>query len=397
MTTDPSFSTIALSAPRSGIRAIVEASANFSDVAHLEVGEPGFQTPEHIVEAAAQALRDGWTKYSPAVGVPGLRERIVEKLKRVNRIHAGADQVLVTVGAAEGLYVSFTTICNPGDEVLIPDPGWSNFATMVHLAHSKPVGYSLSGENDFLPSIEELESLVTARTKAILINSPSNPIGRVIPEAHLRELLEFANRHDLWVISDECYDEITFGVPSVSPAALGITDKIISVFSFSKTYAMTGWRIGYIVVPKSTAPTFARMHEPLISSVSSVAQAAAIAALDGPQDCIREMRDEYARRRDLCLSILAEHGRSAACVPDSAFYLWLDTGIPDVHSGDIALELLREVSVAVAPGTAFGANGDQFLRISFAADTAVIKTGLGRVLDYLSSSPSSLPHIARHR
>lgn len=388
LTLESNLSRIAMSAPRSGIRAIVEASAAFPDALHLEVGEPGFPTPAHIVGSAQRALADGWTKYSPSVGVPALRERIAEKVGHVNGIEADPDQIIVTVGAAEGLYVTFTTLCDPGDEVLIPDPGWSNFATMVHLAGAASVGYPLSEVNDFIPSVADLEKLVTARTKAILINSPSNPLGRVIPEAELRQLLEFADNHDLWVISDECYDQISFNAPSVSPASLNVTEKIISVFSFSKTYAMTGWRVGYLVVPKGMTSAFGRMHEPLVSSVSSVGQAAAIAALDGPQSCVENMRKEYQRRRDLCLRMLAEHNKVPICVPDGAFYLWLDTELPSLRSGELALDLLRDTSVAVAPGTAFGRNGDQFLRVSFSAEEEVIRAGLTRILEYLASRKS---------
>ena len=372
-------SPLALATPRSGIREVLELALAMEDVVHLELGEPSFATPDHIVDAASRALREGWTKYTSNEGVPALREALAAKLDRVNHITADPDQILVTSGAVEGLYSTLLALCDEGDEILVPDPGWSNYMSMAHLIRAKSVGYHLSPENGFLPDIAELEALITPRTRVLLINSPSNPIGSIIGEQHMRELIDFAERRGLWLISDECYDQLTFEPGFVSAAALSDYDRIITAHSFSKTYAMTGWRIGYMTLPEGLPKIVARVHEPIVSCVSSVGQAAAIAALTGPQDCISEMLDTYRERRDRSLEILAEHEVPVAVVPQGAFYLWLDLRERVESSKRFALDLLAEERVAIAPGTAFGGFAEGFARISFGGDSEALATGLERL------------------
>lgn len=383
--TTSGVSPLALTTPRSGIREVLELALSMGDdVIHLELGEPSFNTPEHVIDAASQALHDGWTRYTSNEGVPALREALAAKLRRVNGINADPDQILVTSGAVEGLYSTLFALCDEGDEILIPDPGWSNYMSMAHLIRAKAVGYQLGPDNGFLPDVAELEQLLTPRTRVLLINSPSNPIGTIIGRERMVELIEFAKRHEIWLLSDECYDQLTFEDGFVSAAAISDYERIVTAHSFSKTYAMTGWRIGYMTLPKGMPKIVARIHEPIVSCVSAVGQAAAIAAVNGPQDCVTEMRNGYLERRDKALAVLNAHNVPVATVPAGAFYLWLDlrSYVDDVKQ--FSLDLLSEEKVAIAPGTAFGRYGEGFVRISFGGDADKLETGLDRLGKFLN-------------
>ncbi len=279
------------------------------ETVHLEVGEPDFPTPEHVVEAAHEAARAGHTRYAPNAGLPELREALAEKVRRRNGYEARPEQVLVTQGGIQALYLVFSALLEPGDEVLLPDPAWPNFRMIAHLLGARVLSYPLVAEGDFLPRLEDLERLVTPRTRAILINSPSNPLGAVLPRDLAQTLLAFARRHGLWSISDEVYDEITFDDSFVSVGAVADPgDRLVSIYSFSKVYAMTGWRVGYLVAPPDLASLLTGMQEPIISCVNTPAQMAALSALTGPQSVVREMREAYLGRRDELLEVLDSGG-----------------------------------------------------------------------------------------
>jgi aspartate aminotransferase len=285
--------------PRSGIREIMDLAWRLpGPVIGLHVGEPSFATPEHVLDGARRALDRGDTRYVANAGIPTLREAIADKLAARNGLGAQPEQVVVSAGGMQALYTALSATVTAGAEVLVPDPGWPNFAMAVQLLQARPVGYPLRAENRFLPDVEELAQLVTERTRALILNFPSNPLGAVLPADLAQALCRFADRHDLWLISDECYDEITFGAEQVSPARWDEQDRVLSCFSFSKTYAMTGMRVGYLVAPKTVAATAAKMQEPLISCVNAPAQHAALAALEGPQDFVAMMRRAYHERRD---------------------------------------------------------------------------------------------------
>jgi aspartate aminotransferase len=365
---------------RSGIRRIMDLAWSLGQpVIGLHVGEPSFPTPDHVRKAAADALDRGETRYVPNAGITPLRNAISDKLARHNRIGASPDQVIVTAGGVQALHVALSATVQSGDEVLIPDPGWPNFAMAVQLLQATPVRYRLRPENSFLPDVAELDQLVTARTRAIMVNSPSNPLGAVLDADLAARLCRLADAHDLWLISDECYDAITFDLPHVSPASYDRQHRVISCFSFSKTYAMTGLRVGYLVAPEEVAATAAKMQEPLISCVNAPAQYAALAALDGPQDVVDVMRRTYQRRRDAAAQVLRDSG-TGFLLPDGAFYLWID--VRDQCHGDVeewALGLLRERHVAVAPGTAFGPAGQGWVRVSLATRSDDLLEGLRRL------------------
>ncbi|HEX8858538.1 MAG TPA: aminotransferase class I/II-fold pyridoxal phosphate-dependent enzyme [Actinomycetes bacterium] len=379
----PHLATNAERMPRSGIRRIMDLAWSLGQpVIGLHVGEPSFPTPDHVRKAAADALDRGETRYVPNAGITPLRNAISDKLARRNRIAASPDQVIVTAGGVQALHVALSATVQSGDEVLIPDPGWPNFAMAVQLLQATPVRYPLRPENSFLPDVAELDRLVTARTRAIMVNSPSNPLGAVLGAELAARLCRLADAHDLWLVSDECYDAITFDVPHVSPAAYDRQQRVISCFSFSKTYAMTGLRVGYLVAPEGVAATAAKMQEPLISCVNAPAQYAALAALEGSQDVVDVMRRTYQRRRDAAAQVLRDSG-TGFLMPDGAFYLWID--VRDRCHGDVeewALGLLRERQVAVAPGTAFGPAGQGWARVSLATRSDDLLEGLRRLAEW---------------
>lgn len=369
--------------PRSGIRAVMARALVRDGCIRLELGEPDFPTPENVVEAAVRAIRDGHTKYTATAGLPILREALSAKIFERNGFHVPADRVLVSTGAVQGIYAALVGLVNPGDGVLIPEPGWPNYRMMTHLLRARTQAYQLDPTDGYLPTVEELESSVDGGTRAIVINSPSNPTGTVIPAERMLEILDFAARHELWVVSDECYDALTFQEPHVSAAALDDRDAVITVFSFSKTYAMTGWRIGYVAAPAAVAPMLANMHEAMASCVAMPTQLAALEAVTGPQDAVDAMRSAYRDRRDAVLGRLSAHGIPAHH-PQGAFYVWLDVSAANTDSSQLAFRLVEEGGVAVAPGTAFGAAATDRVRLSIAASEPDLLEGVDRLSRLLS-------------
>ncbi len=370
--------------PSSGIREVMYAALRRPDAIRLEVGEPDFPTPAHIVEASHVAAMEGHTGYVGSAGIPQLREALALKVRERNHHAVSAEQVIVCQGGVEGIYSSLLALTTPGDEVLIPEPAWPNFLMMARLLNLRAVTYPLTADDGFVPTIEVLEALVTERTRLIVVNSPSNPLGSIIDRKRMTAVLEFAERHGLWTLSDECYDEITFDGSFVSPASIS-PDRVVSVYSFSKTYAMTGWRIGYAVAPPAVASLLAKCQEPLLSCVSTPTQFAALAAITGPQEVVAAMRDAYRSRRDRALAVL-QGTPLRALTPAGAFYLWVDISSSGMRSRDLALRLLEERSVAVAPGTAFGGGGEGFVRVSLAASEENLAEGLRRLVDFAGAT-----------
>jgi aspartate aminotransferase len=376
-------SSIASTMPVSRIREIMELAWEDPEVIHLEVGEPDFPTPEHVVEAAYEAARTGHTRYAPNAGLPELREALADKVTRRNRYEANPDQVLVTQGGIQALYLVLLALLEPGDEVMLPDPAWPNFRMIAHLLGARVLPYPLVSEGDFLPRLEDLERLVTPRTRAILVNTPSNPLGTVVPRELVDTLLEFARRRELWYISDEVYDEIVFDDAFVSAGAVAdASDRLVSVYSFSKVYAMTGWRVGYLVAPPDLAKLLTGMQEPIVSCVNTPAQLAALAAVTGPQDIVREMRESYQERRDELLEIL-ERGNLPSSQPSGAFYVWTDVSAANVPSMDFARSLIEREHVAVAPGSAFGDLGEGYVRLSLASSREDLLDGASRLVRFV--------------
>jgi len=380
--------------PRSGIRGIMELALELEDVVRLEIGDPDFPTPAHIVEAAAAAARTGFTHYSPGVGLASLRELIAEKVRDRNAFGCTPDEVIVTTGACGGLFSTFLALLDPGDEVLLPDPGWTTMTPMALAAGVTPVPYALDRATAFALDPAAIETRIGPRTRAVVVNSPGNPTGAVATREVLASVLELAARHGLWLVSDECYEDIVFDGEHVSPAALGDRERVVSVFSFSKTYAMTGWRVGYVVAAPDVVRALVKAQEPVVSGASTISQKAAEAALLGPRDAIEEMRAAYRRRRDLAISLLDEY-RVGYARPGGAFYVMVDIGRTEEPSEAFALRALRERRVAVSPGAAFGRAGEGMVRVSLAAADEAIAAGLDRLAAALGS-PADVGHaVAR--
>jgi aspartate/methionine/tyrosine aminotransferase len=369
---------------RSGIREIMDLSQGMPDVIHLEVGEPGFATPDHIIEAANEAIVRGFTKYTPNAGLLSLREQIALKLQRVNHLDVSVENVVVTTGAVGGLATALMAIVEPGDEVLIPDPAWPNFEMMVTCSRAVPRLYPLSPQDGFCPRIEALDDSVSGRSKVIIINSPSNPTGAVFSARLVQDLVDFAARHDLYLIADEVYEQLVFQTAHISPGKFDPDGRVIGVHSLSKTYAMTGWRVGYAVASEVLAGLIAKLQEPFFSCASSVSQKAAEAALAGPQDCVTDMRNSYQEHRDLAVSLLEAAGL-AFVKPLGAFYTMVDISPFGLDSYTFSKRLLREARVAVAPGRTFGPSVDGYVRVSLAPTTEEIREGLTRLASFVGS------------
>ena len=369
------------SVPESGIRRILELSFEVDDVIALGVGEPDVPVAPHIREAARVAWAEDRTDYTANAGIPELRAALVEKLRRDNGLEVQTEQVWVTVGATQALYQAMTLTLGAGDEALVPDPGYTTFSMGARMLQAEPVTYPLLPERSFLPDMAELERLVTARTRVLVVNSPSNPLGAVFPRETLRELLAFARRHDLWVISDEVYEYFVHDAEHVSVASLQEPgeQRVLSAFSLSKTYALTGVRVGYLVVPTGMTTTMRTVQEATISCVSAPAQWAGVAAVTGDQSHVRQAIAHYRENLDAATALLEERG-IRHLRPTGAFYLWID--VSHASDGDVAgwaeRFLLRD-RVAVAPGSAFGRSGEGWIRVCVAADRDALLEGLRRL------------------
>ena len=366
--------------PQSGIREIANLAANRPGCIRLDLGEPNFPTPAHIVEAAYRAARDGFTKYTAPVGLLSLREAIADKVRSVNGLDAPPGRIVATSGATSALFNICVALLEHGDEMLMPDPGWPNWEMMILAAGGTVVRYPASAENGFRPEPDEMDRYVGPRAKAIIINTPANPTGAVMPRDLVERMVAFARRHDLWVVSDECYDQAVYDGEHASAAGFDAEGRVFSVFSCSKTYAMTGWRVGYVVVPEGAVEVMGKLQQPVIGSICSVAQKAAEAAFTGPQDCVAEMRDFYRDRRDDALALLERAGMST-WTPAGAFYVMVDVSSAMSDTYSFAKDLLLRRSVSVAPGETFGPAGRGLVRVSLATSPEQLASGIERLIE----------------
>ena len=364
--------------PRSGIREIMQLSAGIEGVIHLEVGQPDFPTPAHIVDATCRYVREGHTAYVANAGMTELRAAAARYFERKTGVKTTIENILVTPGAVMSCATAFLALLEPGDEVLLPDPGWPNYQMAVSLMHGVPVYYNLRPENQFLPDLDELNKLVTKRTKLLVTCSPSNPTGQVYGADLTRDLVKLATKHDLYFLSDEIYGAIVFDQEHSSALSYDEDERTLVISGMSKSYAMTGYRVGFTRARPEYVELATKLQEPFISCGTGFSQLAAVVGLEGSQECVREMRDAYKARRDVALQVLRENGLYRY-TPGGAFYLLVDISATGKDSRDFALDLLAKKKVAVAPGNTFGKMCADHVRISLASTEEDIREGLGRI------------------
>lgn len=366
----------------SGIRVMFEKAQKMSGLIRLELGEPDFDTPNHIKEAAKAALDDGYTHYTSSQGLLELRRELSAKLEKDNGITASPEsEIIVTAGACCAINLSFLTIANPGDEVLLPDPAWPHYEPCALMVDAKVVRYPMREEDEFNPNPDTIRKLITPKTKILLLNSPNNPTGSVTRPSTIKEIATLAEQYNLTVISDEVYEKLTFGnIGHQSFAAIsGMKDRTVTVNAFSKTYAMTGWRLGYAVAPANIIAEMAKLNLYANTCANSIAQAAGISALRGPQDCVSEMVTEYDKRRRFVLERLTQIPNMSCREPKGAFYAF-----PNIHrfgmsSEDFCMHLLEQGKVSTVPGSAFGKLGEGYFRLSYATSGENLEEGLNRL------------------
>lgn len=371
--------------PRSGIREVMELSAerelSGQPVLHLEVGQPHFQTPSHIIDAAVFAAANGQTRYTPNLGSAALREAIASRTSLRTGVNVSRDQVAVTHGAIGALHIAVMAVVRPGGSVLVPDPGFPNYRALVALAGGKSKSYRVDLDADGEIDLGHLSELIDPTVQAIIINSPSNPTGQVLSRKNLAELSKIAEQNNITLISDEIYEDIVFGKAHAS--ALGIAGgKCIIVSGVSKSYSMTGWRIGWLVGDSSLIRLLPSIIESTTACPNSVAQAAAVAAINGPQDSVRDMKMSYAKNAEIASKLLAEAGLLAS-TPSGAFYALANISKSGLSPKEFVQSLLLQRGVAVAPGCAFSVFESNFVRISFATDEGVLIQGIQAIVAHV--------------
>ena len=367
-------------------RAMIEKARSMSNVISLGRGDPDLKTPSHIIEAAKRALDEGYTGYSPWNGYPDLREAIAKKLIGDNGIEASANELIVTVGAAEAVFLTMLAVLDPGDEILVPEPRYTPYDMAVEMAGGKliPVPTTLEGEFQIDP--KEVERRISPRSKALLIVTPDNPTAQVLDQDRVVELAELAIRHNLLVISDELYEKLVFdGVKNPSIASIpGMKERTITINGFSKTYCMTGWRVGYLHAPSYIIEAMIPLKYTMTINSPSMCQRAALTAIQGPQDCVEEFCQIYDQRRRLVMKYLDKAGIKYG-PPRGAFYVFAQISQTKLTSFDFCQKLLEEEKVLLFPGTAFGSGGEGFIRISLLAPIDKIEEGMVRINRFLSA------------
>jgi aminotransferase len=370
----------------SGIRKIFDRVATMDDVISLGIGEPDFTTPQPILEAGIEALRQGETHYTANAGFYSLREAIADYLDGKYQVRYDPfDEVMVSVGVSEALYLAMTAVIDPGDEIIIPTPCFISYQAEVLLAGGVPVEVSGTEEDGFQPVSEEIEAAITPKTKAIFLGFPCNPTGVVATHENLLAISQVAEKYDLLVISDEIYENLVYGVEHICFASLpGMKERTITLGGFSKSYAMTGWRVGYAAAPARILQGLVRIHQYTVMSAPSVSQLAALAAINIGGEYAEEMRVKYNRRRKLIVSRLNEMGLETLD-PHGAFYAFPKITSTGMDDEVFALRLLEEGKVAVVPGSGFGPGGEGHVRCSYATKYELIERALDRIEDFLKN------------
>lgn len=337
------------------------------EIVHLEIGEPDFDTPRGVVEAGIQALRDGMTHYGPSAGLPEARRAFANYAGSMRGVDIDPDHVVVTPGAKPILFFGMMSILDPGDEVIYPNPGFPIYESVIQYLGARAVPLRIGEETDFGLDVDELEKAITPRTRLLIVNTPANPTGGIVPRQTIERIAALAHEHDFWVLSDEIYSRILYGGEHFSFLSVpGMAQRTVLLDGHSKTYAMTGWRLGFAVAPKPVTDMIARFMTNCNSCTATFTQIAGIAAVEGPQDEAEAMVSEFRKRRDLIVAGLNELPGVSCRVPGGAFYVFPNTTDTGLRSAELASRLLQEAGVATLSGTAFGAHGEGYLRLSYA-------------------------------
>lgn len=378
----------------SGIRRYFDIAATMEDVVTLGIGEPNFVTPKHIVDAGIQSLETGKTGYTSNAGLYELRAAIATHINnRYNLTYSPDDEILVTVGVSEALYLAMKAILDPGDEVLVVEPCFVANAAAIELAGGVPVMVQTSPENDFQVTGAELEAHITDRTKAILMSYPNNPTGAVLTLEHMQQVADVAEKHDLVVISDEIYERLVYGIEHINFATLpNMYERTIVLSGMSKSYAMTGWRIGYATAPAPIIGAMKKIHQYLIMSAPTVGQVAALEALEHGEDDVEYMRQNYDRRRQLIVDGFNRLGLTCF-EPRGAFYAFPSIEITGMDDETFCELLLKEERLALIPGSAFGESGRGFIRASYATDENNIREALVRLERFMTNHGFFVPEL----
>lgn len=354
--------------------------AEGKSVIHMQIGEPDFETPSHIIEAGVDALQNGWTHYGPAQGDPELREAISSYIINSRGARYSAEQVLVTPGGKPVMFFAMLALLQQGDEAIFPDPGFPIYRSMIEYTGAKAVPAVLREENDFRLDVENLRSLVNERTRLLILNTPGNPCGNVLPKTDLEAIAEIAIEHNLVVLADEIYSELQYDGEHVSIAAIpGMTERTILLDGFSKTFAMTGWRLGYGLCPEELIEPLTTLMVNSASCTNVAAQRAAIAALTGPWNDVQTFRTAFQRRRKLIVDGLNAIPGVACVMPHGAFYAFPNISSFEMSSDDFANKLLDDFGVAAVSGTSFGDAGEGYVRLSYATSEENIEEALNRI------------------
>ncbi|MGQ9832632.1 MAG: pyridoxal phosphate-dependent aminotransferase [Candidatus Villigracilaceae bacterium] len=350
-------------------------------VLHLEIGQPDYPTPDHIARAGIEAIEEGQTRYVSPTGIASLRAAVAQEVSRRLGLDLGPDQVVIGPGAKPGLFYATLALVGPGDEVIYPDPGFPSYAATIRIAGAIPVPVRLREEKGFSFDLDEFDARISERTKLIILNSPGNPTGSIMPLEDLQHIAKKAQEHNLWIISDEIYSQLVYdglNVPSIA-ALPGMLERTVIVDGFSKTYAMTGWRLGYMVAPQALAERVGLLLTHSIGCTAAFTQYAGLEALTGPQDCVREMVADYQRRRDRMVAGLNAIPGITCQKPQGAFYVFPNVTSFGLRSAEIAARLLEEAGVAVLAGSDFGAGGEGYLRLCYCTSMEVIEQALEKM------------------
>jgi aminotransferase len=366
--------------PLSTMAKLIKIAEERKDVISLGPGEPDFDSPEHIVKAARRSLAKGYTHYSPPVGREDLRELIARKLKKENRIDVGIEQIIVTTGSTEGILMSLMCTIDPGEGVMLTDPAFLSYKPTVEMLNGMPVSVPLFEKDGFQLKVEKMEELIIPeKTRVLILNTPMNPTGIVFSRKVLEEIADFAVEYELMIVSDEAYEKLVYGVKHVSIGSLnGMEERVVTLHSFSKTYAMPGFRIGYAAGPEELIKAMTKTHVYTTLCAPTISQMAAIEALKGSQRCVGRMVREYDRRRKFIFKRVKDIGLS--CVePGGAFYIFPNIKEFGMKSLEFSRKLLKEAGVAVVPGTEFGRHGEGFVRLSYATEMKKIRKAMERI------------------